>query len=143
MGTNYQLFVYGSLRREFGHPAYEYMSRYFHLAAPARVKGLVYDLGEYPAAVPTDGDKYIVGEVYHIKNEDEFSFAIAQLDDYEGLFSEEGSPLYRRELVDVYLENGATKAWIYWYNLPVEGASLVESGDIFQYLEEKKQAIKG
>ena len=57
METNRQLFVYGSLRKEFGHPAYEYLSNYFHLIGPARVKGLVYDLGEYPAALPTNEDK--------------------------------------------------------------------------------------
>ena len=143
METNRQLFVYGSLRKEFGHPAYEYLSNYFQLIGPAKVKGLVYDLGEYPAALPTNQDKYIIGEVYRIKNDDEFSYAIAQLDDYEGLYSEDGFSLYRRELVDVYLENGVTSAWIYWYNSLVEGYPLVESGDVLQYLEEKKQAIKG
>ena len=81
--------------------------------------------------------------MYRIKNDDEFSYAIAQLDDYEGLYSEDGFSLYRRELVDVYLENEVTKAWIYWYNSLVDGYPLVESGDVLQYLEEKKQTMKG
>jgi len=142
METNHQLFVYGSLRKELGHYAHEYMSRYFDLVGSARVKGLLYDLGEYPAALPTDEDKYIIGEVYRIRNDDEFSYAIAQLDDYEGIHSEEGFSLYVRELVDVQLETGTTRAWIYWYNSLVDGYPIVESGDMLRYKEEKEQAIK-
>ncbi len=142
MDCKYQLFVYGSLRRGFEHPAYEYIGHYFHFVGHARVKGLVYDLGEYPAALPTEENKYIIGEVYAIKNPDEFSYAIAQLDDYEGVNQEDGFSLYRREMVRVFLEDGAvTDAWIYWYNSIVEGAPLVESGDVLAYHNEKRQSL--
>jgi gamma-glutamylcyclotransferase (GGCT)/AIG2-like uncharacterized protein YtfP len=142
METNHQIFVYGSLRSGFEHPMFRYVSHYFHFVGHAKVKGLLYDLGEYPAAVPCKEEKYIIGEVYAIKNSDEFSYAIAQLDDYEGVHSEEGFSLYRRELTEVDLEDGKTEAWIYWYNSLVEGCPLVASGDVLQYLAEKKQAIR-
>ena len=80
-----QLFVYGSLRSGFHHPAYEYISRYFKLVDNAKIKGVLYDMGEYPAAIPTNEENFIIGELYTIINADEFSWAIAQLDDYEGI----------------------------------------------------------
>ncbi|MBP7555451.1 MAG: gamma-glutamylcyclotransferase, partial [Chitinophagaceae bacterium] len=55
----HSLFVYGSLRSGFQSQAYEYMSRYFNLVGNGRVKGRLYDLGDYPAALPTTGDQFI------------------------------------------------------------------------------------
>ena len=46
-------------------------------------------MGEYPAALPTTEDKFIIGELYKIKNEDEFGWAMGQLDDYEGVVVED------------------------------------------------------
>lgn len=138
---NGQVFVYGSLRSGFQHPAYQYISRYFMLVNSARVKGLLYDMGEYPAAIPTDEENYITGELYRIKNQDEFSWAMAQLDDYEGLNTENNEPaLYRREETIVYAGDYATKAWIYWYNGEITGKPLVQSGDVLQYLAEKNKS---
>ena len=135
----YQIFVYGSLRSGFRSPAYEYISRYFDLVGEAKVKGKLYDLGEYPAAKPTDEDKFIVGELYRIRNEKEFSWAIGQLDDYEGVnvaFDE--TSLYRRDIAEVHIDDKITPAWIYWYHGDVENRPVIESGDVLQYLEQKK-----
>src|SRR5688572_25708291 len=99
----YHLFVYGSLRSGFRSPAYEYISRFFNLLGEAKVRGKLYDMGEYPAAVPCNEDAFIIGELYVIKNEPEFSWAIGQLDDYEGVNVEAGeSRLYRRESVEIF-----------------------------------------
>lgn len=140
--SNGQLFVYGSLRSGFHHPAYAYISRYFTLLADARVKGHLYDMGEFPAAVPADDTQYIVGELYRISRPDELSWAMAQLDDYEGLNTENNEPtLYRREQVTVYTGDGqTTTAWIYWFNGRISGEKLISSGDVLKYLEQKKQA---
>lgn len=132
------IFVYGSLRKEFQSPAYEYISRYFNFFGEARVKGRLFDLGEYPAAMPSSGDTYINGELYIVKNENEFSFAIAQLDDYEGVLVEaHEQPLYRREIADTYINDAIVPAWIYWYNGDVTGRPAIESGDILDYLKNK------
>jgi gamma-glutamylcyclotransferase (GGCT)/AIG2-like uncharacterized protein YtfP len=134
----FHLFVYGSLRSGFHSPAYEYISRYFNFAGDAKVKGRLYDLGEYPAAVPVDTDDFIIGELYVIKNQSEYSWAIGQLDDYEGVDVEEGeTQLYRRELADIYIDDKIVKAWIYWYNGDVSGKPLVGSGDILDYMKKK------
>jgi len=135
----YQLFVYGSLRSGFRSPAYEYISRYFDLIGEAKAKGKLFDLGDYPAAIPTDDDKFISGELYRIKNENEFSWAIGQLDDYEGVhvgFDE--TQLYRRNIAEVHINNEITTAWIYWYHGDIEGKPMIESGDVLQYMEQKR-----
>lgn len=139
----YQLFVYGSLRSGFHHPAYEYMSRYFTLVAEGKVKGKLYDMGNYPAAVPDAGEEtFIVGELYRINSPEEFGWAMAQLDDYEGLHTENNeAPLYRREPVKVYLAaNQTEQAWVYWFNGNVSGKPVVASGDVLQYVQQKNQS---
>jgi len=134
----YKLFVYGSLRSGFKSHAYEYISRFFSFDGNGKVRGKLFDMGAYPAGVPAD-DGFIVGELYSIRNEAEFGWAMGQLDDYEGVSTEaDETQLHRRELVDVFTENITTKAWIYWYNGSVEGRPFIESGDLIQYLQQKK-----
>ena len=135
----YQLFVYGSLRSGFRSPAYEYISRYFDLVGEAKVKGKLFDLGDYPAAKPTEENRFIIGELYKIRNENEFSWAIGQLDDYEGVhvgFDE--SQLYRRDITEVRIGDDISNAWIYWYHGDVGDKPVIESGDVLQYIEQKK-----
>jgi gamma-glutamylcyclotransferase (GGCT)/AIG2-like uncharacterized protein YtfP len=137
---NYHLFVYGSLRSGFRSPAYEYMSQYFTLISEGRVRGKLYDLGEYVAGKLSDEDSFIIGELYKIKTEDEFSWAIGQLDDYEGIAAENGEPqLFRRELVDVITADGVKQSWIYWFNGDITGSPFISSGDMMQYIQEKKR----
>src|SRR5690606_28796804 len=96
------LFVYGSLRSGFPNTAYEYISRYFQLVSPGEIKGALYDMGEYAVAVPAAGDGTIKGELYQIKDPDEFYWALGQLDDYEGVSPEPGeTALYRRDQAEV------------------------------------------
>ncbi|HET9055857.1 MAG TPA: gamma-glutamylcyclotransferase family protein [Chitinophagaceae bacterium] len=134
----YYLFVYGSLRRGFHSEAYQYISNYFHFVGDAKVKGLLYDLGPYPAAVPVGDDRFIVGELYEIKNKNEYGWALAQLDDYEGLNPIEGDiPFYKREAVEVFINDHIIRAWVYWFNQPVEGYPLITSGDVLEYFRQK------
>jgi gamma-glutamylcyclotransferase (GGCT)/AIG2-like uncharacterized protein YtfP len=135
----YQLFVYGSLRSGFKSPAYEYISRYFTLVGNAKVKAELFDMGTYPAAVPTNENKFVLGELYRIKQENEFSWAMGQLDDYEGVTVDfDEVKLYRKELVEVFINDQITHAWIYWYNGDISGKPPVASGDILEYLKQKK-----
>jgi len=135
----FNVFVYGSLRQGFRSPAYEYISRFFNFAGEAKVKGKLYDLGEYPAAAPTSDEAFIKGELYVTKDPSEFPWAIGQLDDYEGVNVERGElQLYRREVTDVFMNNELIPAWIYWYNGDVSGKPVVASGDILEYMKAKK-----
>ena len=135
----YHLFVYGSLRSGFHSPVYEYVSRFFNLIGDAKVKGKLYDMGSYPGGVPANDDAFIIGELYRIRDESEFSWAIGQLDDYEGVNVESDEvQLYRRELTDVFINGEMIPAWIYWYNGEVNGRPVITSGDLMEYLEHKK-----
>ena len=146
MTQEYQprLFVYGSLRSGFHNPAYRYLSNHFTFTCNAKIKGKLYDMGAYPAAVPTDEDRYIIGELYTANNIEEFKWAIEQLDDYEGLVVEEDegeTPLYRRELADVVISPGETvKAWVYWFNGYIHDNPVIESGDVMDYFNKQFNA---
>ena len=136
----FKLFVYGSLRSGFRNPVYEYLTKYFTLIGEAVVKGKLYDLGDYPAATATEEDHFISGELYTINNPQEFSWAIGQLDDYEGLNVEEGEiALYKREQVIAYRKAEPHTAWIYWYNRDITGKPEIESGDVLEYLQQKNK----
>ena len=139
--TVHQIFVYGSLRSGFNAPAFEYISRYFQLVAPAKVRGLLYDMGDYPAAVPTNHDQFLLGELYAIQQEEEFAWALEQLDEYEGINeSPEDSPVsFKRELVEVMTESGNTIAWIYWFSGHIADKPLIASGDVLEYLHQQQQ----
>jgi gamma-glutamylcyclotransferase (GGCT)/AIG2-like uncharacterized protein YtfP len=135
----YNLFVYGSLRNGFRSPAYEYISRFFTLISEGKVRGKLFDMGSYPAGIPTNDNTFITGELYAAKGESEFSWAIGQLDDYEGANVEpDEMQLFRRGLAEIYANNKITHAWIYWYNGDVSGRPLIASGDLMQYLQQKK-----
>jgi hypothetical protein len=61
------------------------------------VQGKLYDMGEYPAAIPGTEDYFITGELYHIAQEEEFARAMEQLDEYEGLLVEPAKHQYSEE----------------------------------------------
>ncbi len=135
----FQLFVYGSLRSGFRSPAYEYISRFFNFVGEAKVRGKLYDMGVYPAGVPATDDSFIMGELYVIKNPAEYSWAFGQLDDYEGVTVESDEvQLYYRDLTEVMIGNKMVPAWIYWYKADVSNRPLIPSGDLIQYISEKK-----
>jgi gamma-glutamylcyclotransferase (GGCT)/AIG2-like uncharacterized protein YtfP len=134
----YQLFVYGSLRSGFRSQAYEYISRFFQFAGEGKVRGKLFDMGTYPAAVPTTEENFIIGELYKANSDNEFGWAIGQLDDYEGVSVEaDEAQLYRRELVSVELNNEKSDAWIYWFNGDTTGKPIIESGDLMEYLKNR------
>lgn len=132
------LFVYGSLRSGFRSPAYEYISRYFTFSGEAKVRGKLFDMGSYPAGIATNESNFITGELYEANSPHEFSWAIGQLDDYEGVSVEPDEvQLYRRELTEVFTKGSVSHAWIYWYNGDVSGRPFVSSGDMMEYLNKK------
>src|SRR5215467_2496077 len=97
-----RLFVYGTLRSSFHHPAHVHISNYFKFIGEARVKGKLFDLGPYPAAIPSLEEKFVTGELYEAINELSFEKAIEALDEYEGYAQAKGNKnLFRREVASV------------------------------------------
>lgn len=131
------LFVYGSLHSGFKNPAYNYLSRYFELIGSAVTQGALYHNDKYPIAVPTSEAFSIKGELYKVKKLEEFEWAIAQLDDYEGINVMPGeASLYNRSITEVQTEFGTVAAWVYWFNGSIEGLERIPSGDIFDFFKQ-------
>jgi gamma-glutamylcyclotransferase (GGCT)/AIG2-like uncharacterized protein YtfP len=116
-----QLFVYSSLRYGFQEGVFQYISKFFTLVGHAKAKGILKDVEGLPVATYAEGDSFIAGDLYTLNNQDDFTWAFEQLDDYEGIITETGQkPLYRRELTKVFKNDGSNSvAWIYWYNRDV------------------------
>jgi gamma-glutamylcyclotransferase (GGCT)/AIG2-like uncharacterized protein YtfP len=137
--TSHNLFVYGSLRSGFKNPAYEYLARYFTYSGEGLVHGKFYDNGSHPVGIASANGEMIVGELYTLNNADEFSWAFEQLDDYEGLHIEAGeTALYKRTIAHVYQEEKIIPAWIYWFNGNIDNLTPIASGDLMEYVQQKK-----
>ena len=116
------LFVYGQLRRgEIGYERLGLAERTAWLG-PARVKGALYDLGDYPGLV-IGGDGIVHGEL--LAFDDPALWAV--LDDYEDCdparpeISE-----YRR--VECELIGDPRRVWTYDYARPVENRPPIMDG---------------
>jgi gamma-glutamylcyclotransferase (GGCT)/AIG2-like uncharacterized protein YtfP len=104
---------------------------------PATARGTLYDLGDYPAGIPSQ-ENTIIGELYAAKSEADFNWAIAQLDDYEGLHLEEGEhSKYRREIATITHNGIESLSWIYWYTGNVSGERIIPSGDVMDYVRSR------
>ena len=142
-----KLFVYGTLRRfqreiiepdAFDIPesrknafflSHTLLEKSLYLGM-AKTRGILYDVGRYPAMVSGDGT--VVGEVYDLEPEQ-----LKTIDLLEGY--EEKDPScshYIRIRVPVIFEDAKSdEAEVYLYNRKVHGLTLIESGDYCQYLD--------
>lgn len=123
------LFVYGTLRREHGHPMARRLAAGAERVGPGRFRGRLLDLGPYPAVVPDPlGHHWVLGDLYRLRDP---QVLLPLLDRYEGC-TDAGNPLneYRRERTEVLGPGGEPReAWIYLYNRPTAGLTLIPGGD--------------
>ncbi len=110
-----RLFVYGLLRD--GRELAALLAGATALGANFLQGFDLYDLGNYPGAVPGPGT--ITGELYELPN----VAALNVLDRAERVF--DTPPLYRRQVVCV----GGRLAWMYVYARDLGDAPVVASGD--------------
>lgn len=95
------LFVYGTLRRgQLLH--HELVRAQAEFVGEGRMRGRLYDLGRYPAAM-AQGSQVIAGELYRLP---EPEAAFRRLDAVEGR-------QYRRAMVGVDVAGGRQQAWAY------------------------------
>lgn len=129
------LFVYGSLRPAFRQEMHAFLVHHTDLLGTATFQGRLYDLGLYPGAVPSvHPEDRVTGEVFVVRPGSE-GLVFQVLDRYEGCGPYvPGRPEYRREEVDVVLEDGQeVTAWMYVYNYGTEALTLIPSGDYVAY----------
>jgi len=128
--SNY-LFVYGTLLDESNEFAI-YLKQNCSYFDKGKLKGRLYDLGEYPGAMADENyPGYIYGSIFELKNTAE---ALKYLDDYEGIGEDQKQPnLFTREMLKVETDSGRIDCWVYLYNLPADGFRRIESGDYWGY----------
>jgi gamma-glutamylcyclotransferase (GGCT)/AIG2-like uncharacterized protein YtfP len=99
------------------------------------VRGNLYDLGLYPAAVPAEEGR-IWGELYET---DAPVPVLEALDFIEGYRHDDPDrSLYQRNLVSVTLPEGrSVDAWVYFYNAPIGSASRIPSGDYLEHFKSR------
>lgn len=120
------LFVYGTLLdkdNEFG----AYLSANSVFISEGEIRGRLYDLGEYPAAVVDDREEnFVYGKIYQLRNAADI---IEALDDYEGIGDANPKPNeYKREQHPIETNKGDTFCWIYLYNLDSKDLKQITSG---------------
>jgi gamma-glutamylcyclotransferase (GGCT)/AIG2-like uncharacterized protein YtfP len=128
MAKSNMLFVYGTLRRGFAlHGALQRSGA--KLEGKGRIRARLFDLGDYPGAVPAiKSTDFVEGELYQL---DSPSKQLSVLDGIEEFDPKRAkTSLFRRRLVSVRLASGRkTKAWAYFLNRRPRHARLVPHGD--------------
>jgi gamma-glutamylcyclotransferase (GGCT)/AIG2-like uncharacterized protein YtfP len=96
------------------------------------ISGALFDLGIYPAAVPSSDGK-IWGEVYEFNDDGK---VLGVLDDIEGYtHADPDRSLYTRVKTRVTLDGDVSRdAWVYFYNAPLGGAPRIPSGDYLAHI---------
>jgi gamma-glutamylcyclotransferase (GGCT)/AIG2-like uncharacterized protein YtfP len=122
------LFSYGTLLP--GHAPAEIAGAVAQLRPIGRgtVRGVLYDLGDYPGAVfDSASDKRVLGTVFRIPNDTTF---LDKLDEYEGFDpSASRTSLFIRKRHPVRLSTGRTlHCWVYEYNGKRRGLSVLANG---------------
>jgi gamma-glutamylcyclotransferase (GGCT)/AIG2-like uncharacterized protein YtfP len=130
--TNH-VFFYGTLMTGFNRPGRQRVDSILELTGRGRIRAALFDLGIYPAAVPSDDDSTVRGEVYCMRD---VAAVLSTLDEIEGFRPNEPErSLYMRVLTTVTLDDGRElPAWAYFYNAPLGRAERISSGDYLEHL---------
>ncbi len=138
---SYYLFVYGTLRNGFNIPVQDQIKDNIEWLGTSEIKGKLYDIGDYPAALPAEKNakSTIKGEVIKLHNPKK---VLKVLDAYEGYNPKELSKSeYYRNKETITLQDGKQiDAWVYWYNFPVAGKRRIRHKDYLNYLKKKNTA---
>lgn len=128
MGRHF-VFVYGSLRRgNAGAMSVRFPNAVY--VAEGRVRGSLYDLGEYPGLVLDGAVSFVTGEVYQVDDD-----TLTRLDKFE-LTSD-----YSRKQVEVEHGLERTVCWIYVPDRVAEffgNYELIESGDWIAHVRSRQ-----
>jgi gamma-glutamylcyclotransferase (GGCT)/AIG2-like uncharacterized protein YtfP len=132
------LFVYGTLRPAVAPPEVADAVSQWRFIGPARVRGRLYDLGQYPgAALDEAAASFISGEVFGLPQD---SNLLNLLDAYEGFdAADHQASLFIRAQTRAALSDGSQlECWIYVYNRTLAAAPLIASGDYVEWQTAKR-----
>lgn len=123
-----KLFVYGTLRR--GYEPHSYLRRQSaRFLGDGIISGRLYDLGEYPGAVPSKspGDE-IRGELYELLDPKAHLRILDEVEEFDPEHPEKS--LFVRRPAEVRLKSGErVKAWVYFLPRKPRNARLIAGGD--------------
>lgn len=130
------VFFYGTLMTPFNRPGRQRVNSQMRYVGRGQIRATLFDLGIYPAAIPSLDGSAVLGEVYEMLDA---PLVLATLDDIEGYrAAEPDRSLYTRRLAEVALDDGRVlDAWAYFYNAPLGRAQRIESGDYLEHLNVK------
>ncbi|HTE00280.1 MAG TPA: gamma-glutamylcyclotransferase family protein [Mucilaginibacter sp.] len=122
---NNLLFVYGTLLDGDNEYAI-YLKNNTRFYAEGQLKGKLYDIGEYPGAVLSQGsDEYIFGAILQLNDPEK---VLALIDDYEGFGRDQPYPNeFVRVSTEIERGAGMVICWVYLYNLPVTGLPWIKN----------------
>jgi gamma-glutamylcyclotransferase (GGCT)/AIG2-like uncharacterized protein YtfP len=124
--VNDLIFVYGTLRPGVRNSRFELFADGATLVSLGRVRGHLYDLGDYPGMVLDAGNDWVTGEVYALLDPET---TLYELDVYEGATARSDDD-FERALIVVTLEDERdVEVWTYLYRGPLAEARLMPSGD--------------
>ena len=120
------LFVYGTLKQ--GYLNAPLLEGCIETISPGTVRGLLYDVGLFPALVAGDG--MVRGELVRVKPE-LWRSVVAVLDDLEEYRADdEDGSMYLRRVVTAHTESGENIAVsTYFYNRDLSTLRRIESGE--------------
>jgi len=126
------VFFYGTLMSGFKRRGREGIDPKLEPMGRGWIRAALFDLGIYPAAVPTSDGK-VWGEVHRMTDQDA---VLGELDHIEGYrASAPDASLYTRAETEVTFDDGrVASAWAYFYNAPLGRAQRIESGDYLRHL---------
>ena len=125
------LFVYGTLKSDMNNDMYHLLAKNARFIDDAVWNGKLYQVEDYPGAVPSNNpiDK-VYGELYTLNNPERI---LPALDKYEECSDKFPEPtLFKRIRGDVKTlsdKGKIVKTWIYIYNLPIDNLEQIKSGN--------------
>lgn len=129
------VFFYGTLMSGFERAGRARLDPMLEVQGRGWIRGALFDLGIYPAAVPADDGK-VWGEVHRMTNADAVLAALDEIEGYQP--NEPDQSLYMRVSTPVTFDDGrVADAWTYFYNAPLGHAHRIASGDYLEHLKVK------
>ena len=122
------LFLYGTLLPQHAPREMAAVAARLKRVGEGTVRGLLYDLGEYPGAILTHASRRTIrGTVFRLPSH---AALLHELDEYEGFLPDDvQASLFVRRFHPVVLTTGSIlRCWIYVYNRDPGGAPLIPSG---------------
>lgn len=126
-----KLFVYGTLRKDLRNSMFHLLAREATFKCTARMRGRLYDLGDYPGLVLDGSGGWVHGEVYELKVP---GATLPRLDNYEGCGPDDPEPHEFERVVSAVItdDENVLEVWAYIYKGPTAHQREIKSGDYFE-----------